>query len=164
MSDYRKSFYVLNKFSESIVYEFQDEIREITLEDYLKENPTHTKDDFIKFKRISDELYYSEDLTDSRYRKRKLSIHTLNEFEFLSKESILDKLVKSEDEKRINKATYNLLDGKNLTEIQKKRFIKHFYLNKSFRVIAKEENVHFTSVQESIKGAVKKFKKFFEEI
>ncbi len=60
MSDYRKSLYVLNKFSESIVYQYNDEVREITLEEYLKENSTHTKDDFIKFKTISDELYHSE--------------------------------------------------------------------------------------------------------
>lgn len=165
MSDFRKNLYVLNKFSESIVYEFNDEVIEITLEDYLKENPTHTKDDFIKFKTISDELYHSEDLTDSRYRKRKLSIHTINEARFSSKETILDKLIKSEDEdKNETKSTYYLLDGKNLTDVQKKRFIKHFYLNKTLREIAIEENVHFTSVQESIKGAVKKLKKFFKEI
>ncbi len=165
MSDYRKSFYVLNKFSESIVYEFNNEIKEITLEDYLKDNPMHTKEDFRKFKDISDELYHNEDLADTRYRKKKLSIHTINEMEFSSKENILDKLVKSDDddENKI-KDTYNLLYGKNLTELQKKRFIKHFYLNKTLREIAIEENVHFTSVQESIKGAVKKLKKFFEEI
>ncbi len=169
MSDYRKSFYVLNKFSESIIYEFQNEIIEITLENYLKENPTHTKYDFIKFKVISDELYHCEDLADTHYRKKKLSIHTINEMEFSSKETILDKLVKKEEEadnetKGRIKYTYNLLDGKNLTDVQKKRFIKHFYLNKTLREIAIEENVHFTSVQESIKGAVKKLKKFFKEI
>ncbi len=165
MSDYRKSFYVLNKFNESIVYEFADGVKEITLEYYLKENPTHTKDDFIKFKTISDELYHNEDLADTRYRKKKLSIHTINEVEFSSKETILDKLVKSEDETEVEtKNTYNLLDGKNLTDVQKKRFIKHFYLNKTLREIATEENVHFTSVQESIEGAVKKLKKFFKEI
>ncbi len=109
MSDYRKSFYVLNKFSESIIYQFNDEIKEITLEDYLKDNPTHTKGDFIKFKMISDELYHSEDLADARYRKRKLSIHTINEDQFSSKETILDKLIKSEDkDKNETKSIYYL--------------------------------------------------------
>ncbi len=117
MSDYRKSFYVLNKFSESIVYEFNNEVREITLEDYLKNNPTHTKYDFIKFKAISDDLYYSEDLADTRYRRKKLSIHTINESEFLDKETVLDKLVRKEAEaenetQTKTKDTYNLLDGK----------------------------------------------------
>ncbi len=53
---------------------------------YLKEKPTHTKADFIKLKAISDELYHSEDWTDSRYGSRNLSIHALKVFEHLLKE------------------------------------------------------------------------------
>ena len=37
MYDYRKSDYAINKNSPNIVYRFHNEILEITLEDYLKE-------------------------------------------------------------------------------------------------------------------------------
>ena len=40
MYDYRKSDYAINKNSPNIVYRFHNEILEITLEDYLKENST----------------------------------------------------------------------------------------------------------------------------
>lgn len=39
MKNYKDSDYALNKFSEGIVYRFADRIVEITLEDYLAENP-----------------------------------------------------------------------------------------------------------------------------
>ena len=43
MQNYRKSDYAINKNSPNIVYRFHNEIIEITLEDYLKENPDKTE-------------------------------------------------------------------------------------------------------------------------
>lgn len=162
MSDYKKSLYALNKHSKSIVYRFGDEIREITIDDYLKQNPTHTEQDFLRYKEISDELFYDEDLADTSYRKSKLNIDGINEGDLPQGNTPLDSLVKAEDEKRINNATYTLLDGKNLTEVQKRRFILHFYQNKSLREIAKLEGVQHTPVYRSIKYATKKLKSFFD--
>ena len=42
LRDYRKSDYAINKYSPNIVYRFHDEIIEVSLEDYLKENPDKT--------------------------------------------------------------------------------------------------------------------------
>lgn len=162
MSTYKKSLYALNKFSENIVYRFGDEIREITLVEYLQQNPTHTEKDFKKYKAISDELFYTEDLADTRYNKKKLSIDGIGESDLPQSETTLDKLVKAEDEKRVINATYSLLEGKNLTEIQKRRFILHFYQNKSLREIAKLEGVKHTPVYRSIQYATKKLKDFFD--
>ena len=53
MNNYRKSDYAVNKFSEGIVYRFNSETIEVTLEDYLKENPGKTEQDFQKLKAIS---------------------------------------------------------------------------------------------------------------
>ena len=39
MWNYRKNDYAANKYSPNIVYRFNDEIIEISLEDYLEENP-----------------------------------------------------------------------------------------------------------------------------
>ena len=41
MRNFDKSDYALNKFSEGIVYKFSNEIREITKEQYLRENPNN---------------------------------------------------------------------------------------------------------------------------
>ena len=50
MRNFDKSDYALNKFSEGIVYKFSNEIREITKEQYLRENPNKTEGDFLKLK------------------------------------------------------------------------------------------------------------------
>ena len=54
MRDYRKSDYAINKYSPNIVYRFHDEIVEVSLEDYLKESPDKTAQDFTKLKALSD--------------------------------------------------------------------------------------------------------------
>lgn len=48
-----------------------------------------------------------------------------------------------------------------MTEVQKRRFTRHFFDGLSMREIAAEEGAHYTTVQESIDGAVKKFRKYF---
>ena len=50
VQNYRKSDYAINKNSPNIVYRFHNEIIEITLEDYLKENPDKTEHDFAELK------------------------------------------------------------------------------------------------------------------
>ena len=58
MREYRKSDYAINKYSPNIVYRFyDDEIIEVSLEDYLKENPDKTEQDFAELKALSDEIY-----------------------------------------------------------------------------------------------------------
>ena len=59
MWNYRKNDYAANKYSPNIVYRFNDEIIEISLEDYLEENPDRTEQDFLKLKALSDEIYMS---------------------------------------------------------------------------------------------------------
>ncbi len=48
-----------------------------------------------------------------------------------------------------------------LNDKQKKRIFDYFFENKTFEQIAEEEGVTKQSVDESIKGAIKKLKKFF---
>ena len=56
MYNYRKSDYAINKNSPNIVYRFHNEIIEITLEDYLEENPDKTEHDFAELKAQSDQI------------------------------------------------------------------------------------------------------------
>jgi hypothetical protein len=46
MKNFENNDYALNKHSEGIVYRFADETTEVTLEDYLVENPDKTSADF----------------------------------------------------------------------------------------------------------------------
>lgn len=163
MSDYNKSLYAINKFSNNIVYRFGDEIKEITMEDYLNENPSKTEADFIELKKISDEMFHNEDLSNTYYRKKKLSIHDMNEDKIAINDTPLENIIKKEDISRVNASVNMLLDDKKLTEIQKRRFIMHFYENKSLREIAKIEGVHHNPVHRSIRFAIKKLKTFFNE-
>lgn len=48
-----------------------------------------------------------------------------------------------------------------LSEVQKRRLIKHFFDGKNYSQIGVEEGVDYTSVKESITSAIKKLKKFF---
>lgn len=48
-----------------------------------------------------------------------------------------------------------------LTPVQRRRIIAHFYDGKSSRTIAKEEGVNYSKVDKSIKAALEKMRKFF---
>ena len=70
MRNYRKSDYAINKYSPNIVYRFHDEIIEVTLEDYLKENPDKTEQDFAELKALSDQIYYEQDRAESAQTRK----------------------------------------------------------------------------------------------
>ena len=46
LKNYTDSDYAINKYSEGIVYKFADGIVEVTLADYLRDNPGKTEEDF----------------------------------------------------------------------------------------------------------------------
>ena len=48
VKNYRKSDYALNKFSEGIVYQFSDGTLEISMEDYLQDNPDKTEGEPVR--------------------------------------------------------------------------------------------------------------------
>lgn len=60
MKNYKYSDYALNKYSENIVYRFQNERIEISLKDYLSENPDKTEEDFKELKMLSDEMFHEQ--------------------------------------------------------------------------------------------------------
>ena len=79
MRDYRKSDYAINKYSPNIVYRFHDEIVEVSLEDYLTENPDKAERDFAELKALSDQIYYEQDRDESAQTRKDVSIHGLEE-------------------------------------------------------------------------------------
>ena len=164
MGKYNESIYALNKFSENIVYKFADGIHEVTLEDYLKTNPDKSEDDFKALKAMSDELFYEEDRADSRYGKKKLSIEYMKETDMVQTKAIDEELIYKHDGQAALRSAYYLLEGKELTEIQKRRFILHYFKNVSAREIARREGVCHTSVLRALELARRKLRNIFEKI
>ena len=164
MRKYQDSDYAVNKFSPNIVYRFADGVVKVTLQDYLRDNPGKTEQDFAELKALSDEIYYIQDRDDTRYGKRKNTLGRIEESERFATGSPDMELIQNTDEQNARAAAMQLLDSGDLTEIQRRRFILHFFQGLSYRQIAHQENVHFTSVQESIEAANAKLKKYFEKI
>lgn len=164
MKNYKDSDYALNKFSEGIVYRFADRIVEITLEDYLTENPGKTAEDFLELKALSDEIYHQQVIDDNRTSRLDVSITGLEEVGALATAPLDTELINKSDSKNAMEATKRLLDSGDLTEVQRRRFLLHFFQGLSYRQIASREGVHFTSVHESIEAATIKLQKFFEKI
>lgn len=164
MKNYTDSDYALNKYSEGIVYKFADGVEEITLEDYLRENPGRTAEDFAKLKALSDEIYHEQVVQTNRTSRLDVTMNGLEESEQLAAVSLDTELIHRQDGGNALKAARQLLDSSELTEVQRRRFILHFFEGLSYRQIAKREGVFFTSVAESVGAATYKLKKFFEKI
>lgn len=163
MKNYTESAYVLNKYSENIVYRFSDGIVEVTMEDYLKQNPHKTEQDFKKLKAISDEIFYEEDRADSRHSKKKLSLEYMKESEMVQSNTLDEQFIHKQDGQAALRAAHILLKGSELTEIQKRRFIAHYFNNVPIREIARLEDRHMKSIQESLESANAKLKNIFKK-
>ena len=167
LRDYRKSDYAINKYSPNIVYRFHDEIVEVSLEDYLKENPDKTAQDFTKLKALSDEIYYEQDRAESAQTRKDVSIHGLEEMDCCSTrplEEELEELAAEVQNRRYARiALERLFAAGVLTEVQKRRFRLHVFRGLSTRQIGRLEGTSHQAVAKSLNLAIEKLKKFFAE-
>lgn len=167
MYNYRKSDYAINKNSPNIVYRFHNEIIEITLEDYLKENPDKTENDFAEMKALSDQIYYEQDRAESAQTRKDVSIHGLEETEHCAtrplEEEWEEKLVELQNRLYAKQAFEKLFASNVLTEIQKRRFCLYIFKGLSIRQIGKLEGRSHQVIAKSLNLAMRKLKKFFEE-
>ncbi len=161
MKNYKDSDYALNKYSRGIVYQFADGTREVTLEDFLKENPHKTAEDFEIIKALSDEIYYQQDRQEHRTNRRNVSLTGMEETELLSVPSVETEWIQQEEQEKVWKAAEQLLKSGSLTEIQQRRFRQYYFQGLSTRQIARLEGVHQRAVWDSLMWAEKKLKKFF---
>jgi DNA-directed RNA polymerase specialized sigma subunit, sigma24 homolog len=168
MKNYKDSDYALNKHSNGIVYRFADKIVEVTLEDYLTENPGKTEDDFLKLKAFSDADYLSQDRLDYKQSWKNSSISDLDEAAKCEtpspEESMIAAIDKLEEIKTLKyqaKLAGQALDR--LTEIQRRRYLLHHVGGWTMRKIAESEGVGHTKIQKSLEAADKKIKKFLSE-
>ena len=161
--NYRTSNYGLNKNSKGIVYKYADGTTlELTFEKISADDPNFTRDDFEKFKNLSDELYHEEAIlnwTEENYTK--CSIDQNLNLDWLATDTLEDELFSriSTIEKR---AKIRTAVSNELTKLQRRRFILHALKNMTEREIAELEGVDRRAVHDSIEAARKKFKKFLK--
>lgn len=164
MRNFNESDYALNKYSEGIVYKFADgKTQTIWLEDYLSANPGKTAEDFAKLKALSDELYHEQVIVEHRTGRLNVTINGLEETEQLATISLDTELIDKADTGKAMKAAKQLLESGKLTEIQRRRFILHYFNGYSVRKIATIEGVHKRAVWDSLQWSAKKLKKFYME-
>lgn len=161
MKNYRDSDFALNKFSEGIVYKFANEVIEITMEDYLRETPGATEEDFLKWKELSDSDYEEQSRKENAQTKKNVSLSLLEETVACCVSSPEDDYIAEEDRKKSRSIINAFFAETKLTEKQKQRFILHYCSELTFREIAALEDVHFTSVRDSIEQVTQKFREFY---
>ena len=164
MKNYHKSDYALNKYSKGIVYKFADGIVEVTLEDYLRENPDKTEADFQALKRLSDEWYLDQVRLETAQGNKWVSLNGLEETEACATRALDDEYIESEEKKRLMIAVDKLFREGRMTQKQKRRFIQHYIHGLTLRQIAVKEAVYVNSVADSLKRATDKLKRYFEKI
>lgn len=163
LKNYTDSDYALNKYSEGIVYKFADGVVEITLEDYLLDNPDKTTEDFAELKALSDEIYHEQVIQMNRTSRLNVSIDGMEGQESLSVPAVDTQLIRQQEETLALEAARQLLDSGKLTEIQKRRFLLYYMEGLSTRQIAAVEGVHQRAVWDSLMWIGKKLKKFYSE-
>lgn len=162
MRKYQNNDYAVNKFSKGIVYRFVDRYLEATLADYLKENPDKSERDFQIIKAISDDIYYQQVLEDNRYEKRKYRHEKLEETGKFSTPSLCVSYIEAEERRQIVERVQVLMNEGNLTDNQKRRLVLYYIGGFSYREIAQLEQVHFTSIKESVETGTAKFIKLYK--
>ena len=164
MKNYRDSDYAVNKNADGIVYRFANQTIEITLADYLRENPDKAPADFAELKALSDADYYDTDRSDYRQTWKNTSFENLDDDEsaVLAVQSVEDEVIEHREREALlaQRQSLSALALDKLTDKQRRRYVMYHIHGKSYREIAEIENAHFTSVEESILAAEKKIQKF----
>lgn len=162
MKEYKSSDYAINKYSDGIVYRFNNQIVTITMERFLAENPNQTEADFWKLKALSDEIYLEQVKTENAQTKKNIPISPLEDTEVCAVDPI-EEYIDRQEEKAFLQDIRLFLNSNRLTETQYRRFCLYFCKGLTVRQIAKQEATHHKSVEESIEAAIKKLKKFLQD-
>lgn len=163
MKNYWASDYALNRKSAGIVYRFADGVVEISLEDYLRENPEKTEEDFLTLKAISDEIYHQQFSGDKAYLRRSSPLHTQVGLSMPSAEEMAEARSVQEELEQMQERLEQLLQSGLLTEVQRRRFKLYCINGLSTRQIARREGVSQCSVWECLQACQKKFEKFLKK-
>jgi DNA-directed RNA polymerase specialized sigma24 family protein len=161
MKNYQSSDYAVNKFADGIVYRFADQTVEVTLSDYLLENPDKTEADFAQLKALSDEMYLEQARAENAQTKKNVSIHALEETDLCCVASAEDALLAAEEQAEKQKLRHEIAAKalSTLTKVQRRRYLLHTVNGLTTREIAEKEGVSHVAVVYSLEQAEKKIKK-----
>ena len=163
MKNYKNNDYAINKKAKGIVYRFADKTVEITLEDYLRENPGKTEADFAVLKALSDSDYHDRDRDNYRKTWKDVPFNGLGKNDACAVPSPEDEVIEQPEQSESKKKRQEMIKQalETLTLIQRRRYILYHVKGYTVRKIADIEKVHFTTVYEALQAAEKKIKKIF---
>ena len=169
MKNYKNSSYAANKYSKDIVYNSEVSGRtSITLEGFLKSDPTLTEADFEFWKNWSDQDYLEESRSDNKQSWKAVSLsnleYILDSTQLPLEEMVEDKTMEGLVLQTLKQTVAVLLSDSVLTETMKVRF-EMFYIQ-GMRVIeiAEAQGVDEKAVRKSLERIKVKLIKVFYEL
>lgn len=155
-----KSIYALNKKDpDAIIYkDAMGEIIRLTRDDF------DTEEEFLKFKKMSDENYRIEENNEQKHNRRIVSLSVISE-QTTASSSIEESLEEGQEELRKNKIIKLLKSSilNDLTEVQKRRLLMYYISGLSEEQVATKENVSHQAVSKSLQSAKKILEKILRE-
>ena len=152
-----------NRSSEHIIYCFADgTTKVITMDDYLREHPEHTAEDFKRIKQLSDEMYRTDYHADQRYSNWKADEDFDHAAALLAsmEELPLDRVIRLEHWHTARQAAHQLLRSGRLTPVQRRRFIAYFIHGKSIAEITQIEGIRKQSTSKCILRLTERLRQF----
>lgn len=168
--NFKKESYVINKYSDEIVYKSCKGDYTITPEQFFRENPGSTLDDYLFWKNVSDELYKDEAVNLNAITRKEVPMEEIGDTTIFSVESAETQFLRFEEERKltveqIKDPIFIMEIAKSiLPKIQYKRLIGYYFENKKLAELAAEEGVCPSSISRSLTGAEKKIKKFLSKL
>jgi RNA polymerase sigma factor (sigma-70 family) len=159
MDNYKETDYAKNKYSHNIVYETANGTVEITVTQYLSENPTKKEADFWELKALSDEVYRQQAKEEHTQTNRNARFDENIESGFFCFPSPEDILEFREERLREQRLVEELLFP--LTPAQRRSLLCYVVEGMSLQEIADMENVNPSAVCRSIIEAKRKLRRRF---
>ena len=169
MKNYKNSSYAANKYSKNIVYNSEvSGNTAITLEDFLKSDPTLTEADFEFWKNWSDQNYLEESRGDNKQSWKAVSLfnleYILDSTQLSLEEMVEDKTMEGLVLQTLKQTVAVLLSDSVLTETMKVRFEMFYIQGMKVVEIAKAQGVDEKAVRKSLKLIKEKLINVFNEL
>lgn len=145
------------------MYQFADGLVEITLEDYIRENPGKTTEDFLSLKAISDEMYAYQERRQHATTYLDVPLQFCKGLCVPSAEEAMERSLALQDLEKLREQFDRFIYSGLLTETQQRRFRLYCIRGLSTRQIARAEGVVQKSVWKSLNYCQKKFQKFLAD-
>jgi hypothetical protein len=169
MKNYKNSSYAANKYSKDIVYNSEvSGSTAITLENFLRSDPTLTEADFEFWKKWSDQNYLEESRVNNKQSWKAVSLsnldYILDSTQLSLEEMVEDKTMEGLVLQTLNQTVSVLLSDSVLTETMKVRFEMFYIQGMKVVEIAEAQGVGEKAVRKSLKLIKEKLINVFYEL